>query len=134
MERGLLWLPLLVLFFWLAWAGWNEYQKVEGYRVWAQKFDRAKYDILAALGQKGDRLTWGKPTRKGLLELQTLDLTTVQQIQLRVDQQVVNLDQPPDSGKQILLECVTDQTTVQIPFTEVAIAVEWARYLSKNNQ
>ncbi|MEB3294021.1 MAG: hypothetical protein VKJ24_12755 [Synechococcales bacterium] len=131
MERGLLWLPLLGLFFWLAWAGWNEYQKVEGYRVWAQSFDRAKYDILAALGQKGDRLTWGKPTRKGLLELQTLDLTTVQQIQLRVDGKVANLTAPPEQGKQIFLECLTDQATVQIPFTEVAIAAQWVQALQK---
>jgi hypothetical protein len=63
MERGLMWLPLLALFGWLAWAGWREFQKVEAYEAWAQDFDRHKYDIYAVLGQKDDRLVWGKPTR-----------------------------------------------------------------------
>jgi hypothetical protein len=39
MERGLLWTPLLILFIWLAWSGWNEYQKVEIYREWAENFE-----------------------------------------------------------------------------------------------
>ena len=67
MERGLLWLPLLAVFIWLARTGWNEYQKVEKYRVWAEDFDNAKYDIYSVLGKKGQELTWGKPTRKGLI-------------------------------------------------------------------
>ena len=50
MERGLLWLPLLAVFFWLAWSGWNEYQKVEAYRRWAADYDKAKYDLYAVLG------------------------------------------------------------------------------------
>ena len=47
MERGLLWLPLLVMFCWLAWAGWNEYQKIESYKLWASQFERHKSDISA---------------------------------------------------------------------------------------
>ena len=53
------------MFIGLAWAGWNEYNKLEAYKVWAQSFERAKYDIYAALGQQGDVLTWGVPTRQG---------------------------------------------------------------------
>jgi hypothetical protein len=64
MERGLMWLPLLALFIGLAWAGWREFRKVEAYQTWAQDFDRHKYDIYAVLGQKGDQLVWGKPTRQ----------------------------------------------------------------------
>ena len=45
MERGLLWLPLLGIFIWLSWAGWNEYQKLEAYRAWAESFEKSKYDI-----------------------------------------------------------------------------------------
>lgn len=59
MERGLLWLPLLAVFIWLAWQGWNEYQKVEAYQNWAKHFERAKYDIYAVLAQNGSNLTWG---------------------------------------------------------------------------
>lgn len=52
MERGLLWLPLLVLFFWLAWSGKKEYDKVQAYQAWAEQFDKSKYDIYSVLGKK----------------------------------------------------------------------------------
>lgn len=135
MERGLLWLPLLGLFFWLAWAGWNEYQKVEGYRVWAERFDKSKYDIRAALGQKADRLTWGKPTRKGLVDLQEVSLSTIAEVRLTIDGRVVDWQTPPETGKSIAVELVpadnTGASVLQIPFTEVAIAAQWAGYLSQ---
>ncbi|MCY7332699.1 MAG: hypothetical protein LH649_08580, partial [Pseudanabaena sp. CAN_BIN31] len=85
MERGLLWLPLLVVFFWLAWAGWNEYQKVESYKRWAEQFERHKYDIYTVLGQKGDRLTWGKPTRKDPIDMQTVTFQEIERIRFRID-------------------------------------------------
>jgi hypothetical protein len=50
----LLWFPLLAVFIGLAWAGWNEFQKLEVYKSWAAQFDRAKFDIYAVLGQKDD--------------------------------------------------------------------------------
>ncbi|HEY9736368.1 MAG TPA: hypothetical protein V6D06_08800, partial [Trichocoleus sp.] len=85
MERGLLWLPLLAVFIGLAWAGWNEYQKVEAYKLWAQQFERAKYDIFAVMGQSGSQLTWGKPTRRDPIELESLSLDSVSQINLEAD-------------------------------------------------
>jgi hypothetical protein len=132
MERGLLWLPLLVLFFWLAWAGWNEYQKVEAYRNWASKFDRAKYDIYAVLGQKGDTLTWGKPTRSGPVELKTFSLQDVQSIRLLVDDKPVLLEELPSRGGAIALEfLLSSDNSVRIPFTEIAIAAQWGKYLQQ---
>ena len=82
MERGLLWLPLLVAFIGLAWAGWNEYQKLEAYKQWAQQFERAKYDIYAALGQADRTLTWGLPTRQGVIDLQQANIDQIQTIDL----------------------------------------------------
>jgi hypothetical protein len=126
MIHGLFWTSLLIVFIGLAWAGWHEYHKVEGYKVWAQKFQRAKYDIYAVLGQNGDDLTWGKPTRKGIADLQTLSLQAVNAVQLIVDGQAI-VDQPlPDKGKAIALEFTLVDRTVQIPFTEVALASQWA--------
>lgn len=84
MERGLLWLPLLGLFIWLAWAGWNEYQKVEAYKEWAAQFKRAKYDIYAVLGQRGDELVWGKPTRTTPIELQSVKLSEIKTVRLTI--------------------------------------------------
>jgi len=130
MMHGLLWLPLLAVFIGLAWAGWNEYQKVEAYRLWAQGFERAKYDILAVVGQKDDQLTWGTPTRIGILNSTSLSLRTVRSVQLLVDEQPVSLDNPPTQG-QAAIELVAEGDRYTIPFTEVALAAQWAQYLQQ---
>ncbi|MEH1830583.1 MAG: hypothetical protein V7L29_00460 [Nostoc sp.] len=131
MERGLLWLPLLVMFFWLAWQGSKEYQKVEAYRTWAEQFERAKYDIYSVLGQKGNNLTWGKPTPKGLIQLETFSLLDVKQIYLLVDDKQVDLEDIPDKGGSIELEFLFSESTssVRVPFTEIPLAAEWGKFL-----
>ena len=99
MERGLMWLPLLAIFIGLAWAGWNEYQKLEAYRVWAEQFAKAKYDIYAVLGQQEDSLTWGKPTRRGPVNLQTFSLKDVESLRLLVNSQAVDLESQAEFWK-----------------------------------
>ncbi len=134
MERGLLWLPLLMLFIGLAWAGWNEYQKVEAYRIWAQQFERAKYDIRAVLGQKGRQLTWGQPTRQGPVGLETFSLEKVQSVHLQVDHQRVDLEALPNKGRSIVIvfDFGDTDTCLEIPFTEVPLAASWVQYLKQN--
>ncbi|MBD2724808.1 hypothetical protein H6G96_00370 [Nostoc sp. FACHB-892] len=131
MERGLLWLPLLVMFFWLAWQGSKEYQKVEAYRAWAEQFERAKYDIYAVLGQKGNNLTWGKPTPKGPVKLETFSLLDVREIYLLVDDKKVELENLPEKGRSIELEFLFSESTgsVRVPFTEIPLAAEWGKFL-----
>ena len=133
MERGLIWLPLLAAFIWLARAGWVEYQKIEAYRQWAAQFDRAKYDIYAVLGQKGRDLTWGKPTRKEPVDLQTFSLNNVKNINLKVDDKLVDLDNPPDRGRHIVLEFLLADADkfIRIPFTEIKLAVDWGKHLQQ---
>ena len=131
MERGLFWLPLLALFIWLAWAGWNEYQKLEAYRIWAEKFDRAKYDIYAVLGQKGSDITWGKPTRQEPANLQSFSLKDVEDIRLIVDDRAYDLAQSPKKGRAVALEFLfsNSENFVRIPFTELSLAVQWGNAL-----
>ena len=130
MERGLLWLPLLVAFIWLAWSGWNEYQKLEAYKVWAAKFDNAKYDIYAVLGKQKDRLTWGKPTRKGMVDLKTFSLDNVKAIKLLVGDRPVDLDNLPHKGKPALEFALADSdNSIKIPFTDISLAAKWYEYL-----
>ena len=133
MERGLLWLPLLVMFCWLAWAGWNEYQKIESYKRWAEQFERHKYDICAVLGQKGDRLTWGRPTRKEPLDIQTVDLADIARIRFRIDSKFFDEQDAefPLNPKKISLELVLKTGEMpSIRFTDVDIAAGWYRFLS----
>lgn len=129
MARGLAWLPLLVLFFGLAWAGWNEYRKLEAYKEWAQQFERAKYDIYAALGQQGDVLTWGKPTRSGVISAETLNLSEVTRAVLEVDAQPVEMEALPSKGKFSLGFTLADGQHLSIPFTEGEMACQWLQFL-----
>ncbi|WP_099238749.1 hypothetical protein [Synechococcus sp. BDU 130192] len=135
MERGLLWLPLLALFIGLAWAGWAEYQKIEAYQRWAEGFDQAKYDLYSILGYRNGQITYGKATRRGMVDLQTVAIASIQKIALRVDQQVIDrLDEPeklPRQGKAFLLLETQDQETIEIPFTQIELAAQWGLYLRK---
>lgn len=133
MERGLLWLPLLIVFIGLAWSGWNEYQKLEAYKTWAQQFDHAKYDIYSVLGQKGSELTWGKPTRKGPIALQSFSLNEVQQIQVVVGDRPIDLDRDQKSNR-AAIEFQLPTTTIRIPFTELPLAIKWSDHLQKEWQ
>jgi hypothetical protein len=132
MLHGLLWLPLLAVFIGLAWAGWNEYQKLETYRQWADEYDRAKYDIYSVLAQKGDELTWGKATRQEIVSPQTFSLKDVQVIRLRVNNQAVDLQAPPARGKLIELEFEMPTSSVRVPFTQVSLAAKWGEVLVKD--
>ena len=131
MARGLVWLSLLIVITILFWVGWREYQKVEGYRIWSQQFDKAKYDIYAVMGVKDDRITWGKPTPKGIINLETFSLESVKNIELRISDRIIDIDNLP------LGEKATPQLTfnfsdkvVQIPFTEIELAAKWQQFLA----
>jgi hypothetical protein len=133
MERGLMWLPLLGAFIWLARAGANEYQKIEAYKRWAVGFDRCKYDIYAVMGLKDREISWGKPTKTEPKDIQTFSLDRVKQIELVVDSRAVDLANLPVKGQKInlqfqLIDCVD---SINIPFTEVPMAAEWAGFLKK---
>jgi hypothetical protein len=132
MERGLPWLLFLAVFIGLAVAGWNEFQKIQAYEAWAAGFDRAKYDIRAVLGQKGDRLVWGQPSRTQPQNLQEISLNSVGEIRLLVNGVVADPLAPPRGGK-IELELVCpEQPTVRIPFTEIDLAVRWGQALTRD--
>lgn len=131
MVRGLLWLPLLALFIGLTWAGWNEYRKLEAYKLWAQSFERAKYDIYAALGQQGDALTWGVPTRQGVIEASTLNLKEVKEAALEVDAEPVDPDDLPRKGRFAIGFILENGDHLSIPFTDGEMAAQWLAFLRR---
>ncbi|NJR64502.1 MAG: hypothetical protein HC772_02925 [Leptolyngbyaceae cyanobacterium CRU_2_3] len=144
MIHGLLWFPLLACFMGLAWAGWNEYQKLEAYRVWAEPFDHAKYDIYAVLGQKDSEITWGKPTRKAPLNVQDFSLQQVQAIEVKAGDRIIDPENPPAKARQVTLVFQLANTNcpsieqpvpeIQIPFTELSLALRWAKHLKHDWQ
>lgn len=132
MERGLLWLPLLIIFFWLAWSGKNEYQKLEAYRQWAKNFDHTKYDIYAIIGIKQKQITWGKPTRLLPRNLSSFSLEDVTSICLLVNDCPVDLKTLPTKGTpSIKFSFRENQTSIKIPFTEIILAVKWLLFLEE---
>ncbi len=134
MERGLLWLPLLAVFIGLAWAGWHEYQKVQAYEAWAAEFDRSKYDIKAMLGQRGDDLTWGRPTRQGPIDLTTLSLQAITGLRLEIDGRPMVDEAQPAKGKVELALATTSGETYRIPFTDSDLALRWEKALHQSLQ
>nr|WP_228025223.1 hypothetical protein [cf. Phormidesmis sp. LEGE 11477] len=124
-----MWLPLLAVFIGLTWAGWNEYRKVEAYKQWATQFERAKFDIYAALGQQGDHLTWGRPTRSGVVETEHIDLLQVERLWMAVNGQHIDLEQPPDRGRFSLELTLKEGKKKSIPFTDGQIARQWFDFL-----
>lgn len=133
MIHGLMWFPLLGAFIWLARVGSNEYQKLETYRVWAVGFDKCKYDIYSVVGLKNREISWGKPTTAEIKNLQVFSLDRVSQIELIVDNRSINLANIPDKGKRINLQFSFNDATeiIEIPFTEITLASEWAICLNK---
>ncbi|MEO1067766.1 MAG: hypothetical protein AAFW95_01395 [Cyanobacteria bacterium J06638_6] len=136
MERGLLWLPLLGVFIGLAWAGWHEFQKVQAYEAWATEFDRSKYDIKSMLGQRGNDLTWGQPTRQGPIDLVHLSLTSVTNLRLEIDGQTVSVDEasPQAKGNVDLVLATAGGETYRIPFTDSNLAHRWEKALQESLQ
>ncbi|MEM9486219.1 MAG: hypothetical protein AAGA83_21280 [Cyanobacteria bacterium P01_F01_bin.116] len=134
MVHGLLWLPLLVFFFWITWAGRNEYQKVETYKEWATQFERAKYDIYAALGQTDRTLTWGLPTRQGVINLQQANVDQIQTIDLITkgeDAFTQGVQGIAKKGAAVIQLNLADGNSPQIPFTDADLARQWQTFLVK---
>lgn len=136
MIHGLLWLPLLAMFIGLAWAGWNEYRKLEAYKAWATQFERAKYDIYAALGQQGDVLTWGLPTRQGVVEANTLNLKDVDQLAIEVNAEAIDTvgletDKLPSKGRFSLGFTLSNGRHLSVPFIDGEMALQWSEFLRR---
>ena len=135
MEHALTWFPLLGTFIWLAWAGWNEYQKVQTYEAWASGADRCKYDIRAVLAQRGTTLIWGKPTRQGPIDLDSLALNDIDTIALQVNGAPVPSGSYVKRGQRIEIVLTTaGNVTHRIPFIEFPMAQQWKKALQESLQ
>ena len=127
MIQGLLWLPLLMVFFALAWAGKREFKKIEVYRQWSSSFSNAKYDIYSVLGVKEEVLVWGKPTYKGIVEEQTIPLNQITDVKLISQGKIVNLTDINLTGSASISLSLKNGDSIVIPFTQISLAAQWAR-------
>jgi hypothetical protein len=99
-------------------------------QIWAQQFERSKYDVAAVLGWDQGILTWGQPTRQGPINLQVAHLNQVQEIQIEIDGKRFS---PPftdlPSGRRIGLILLPQQQA--IPFTQTSLAAAWGQKLTQ---
>lgn len=137
MARGLVWLSLLIVITVLFWVGWREYRKVEGYRIWSQQFDKAKYDIYAVMGLKDSKITWGKPTPKGIAGLETFSLKDVKKIELKLGDSVIDTNnissEKSKDTPQLTFNLIEENKVIKIPFTELELAAQWQQFLSSQD-
>ena len=85
------------------------------------------------LGQQGDRLTWGKPTRKDPKDIQSASFQDIARIRFRIDSKFYDDKDAefPLNAKNISVELVLKTGEMpSIRFTDVDIASGWYRFLS----
>ncbi|MFM6005647.1 MAG: hypothetical protein ACKPA7_18455, partial [Sphaerospermopsis kisseleviana] len=61
--------------------------------------------------------------------LETFSLLNVQEIRLLVNDHVVDIENPPQKGRQIELEFLLTNKSIRVPFTEVPLAAKWGKFL-----
>jgi hypothetical protein len=133
MERGLLWLPTLAVFIWLARLGYREYRQIEAARTWAAGGERWKYDIYAVIRYQDRQLAWGKPAvGKDPTDIQRVNLDRIDRVELVMDDKAIDLADIPTRGKSIAVKLYLNSPaeTASIPFTSSSIAAEWVEFLS----
>lgn len=133
MERGLLWLPLLVLFFWLAWSGKKNMIKFRLIKHGQNNLISPNMTFIQCWGKKGDLITIGIPTNQGIKEQKTFSLQNLSQLNLLVKNQVVDVDNLPEKGEATLQFSLKENQTIDVPFTDINIASQWLKYLKKIN-
>jgi hypothetical protein len=80
-------------------------------------------------------MTWGKPTPKGLIKLETFSLVDIKEIRLLVDDKVIDTQAPPEKGRSIELEFIfSPEKSVRVPFTEIPLAAQWGKHLQQELQ
>ncbi|MFM6605277.1 MAG: hypothetical protein ACKPH9_11565, partial [Dolichospermum sp.] len=82
--------------------------------------------------QKGNDITWGKPTTKGPIALETFSLLDVKEIRFLVNGNVVDMENPPRKGRKIELQfLLTSDKSICVPFTEIPLAAKWGQFLQR---
>jgi hypothetical protein len=134
MERGLMWLPLLGVFIWLARLGSREYRQIQVYQDWAQGFDRHKYDIYAVLGWRDRQLTWGKATPAGVEVAGSFSLDAVVGIELCKNGQAIPVAADSARLKDIAIRfSLLSGEAIDVPFTDGDLACRWLSLLEKED-
>ena len=71
-------------------------------------------------------LLWGQPRRTGITDVQSVDVESIETVNVKVDDKLIDLSHPPQQSSAIVLELNVAESAYAIPFTDVSLAVQWA--------
>ena len=124
MLHGLLWLPLILIFFLLTALGWLERRRQNLFRNWANGSELCKLDSSGAAYLKDGKLTWSA-FEAG--EFKVKDSFTIKKLELIELMSLTSGEAPltDESQGKCRLRLVGSGREMDVPFSDADRAREW---------
>ena len=128
MNHGLLWLPLLIVFFVLTALGWLEKRRQNLYLEWASNSELSKLDGSCAAKLKGGILSWSSFEAGIFKDQDSFEINKLELIELMA---LSSGEAPLTSESQgnCRLRLVGKGKEVDIPFNDAESARKWMNKL-----
>ena len=124
MLHGLLWLPLIFIFFLLTALGWLERRRQNLFRNWANGSELCKLDSSGAAYLKDGKLTWSAFEAGEFKEKDSFIIKKLELIELMA---LTSGEAPPteESQGKCRLRLVGSGREMDVPFSDADRAREW---------
>ena len=133
MLHGLLWLPLIFIFFLLTALGWLERRRQNLFRKWANGSELCKLDSSGAAYLKDGKLTWSAFEAGEFKEKDTFIIKKLELIELMA---LTSGEAPltDESQGKCRLRLVGSGREMDVPFSDADRAREWMDQLMKKSR
>jgi len=133
MLHGLLWLPLIFIFFLLTALGWLERRRQNLFRNWANGSELCKLDSSGAAHLKDGKLTWSAFEAGEFKEKDTFIIKKLELIELMA---LTSGEAPltDESQGKCRLRLVGSGREMDVPFSDADRAREWMDQLMKKSR
>tara|TARA_B100000212_G_scaffold279702_1_gene219494 strand:+ start:126 stop:536 length:411 start_codon:yes stop_codon:yes gene_type:complete len=133
MLHGLLWLPLIFIFFLLTALGWLERRRQNLFRNWANGSELCKLDSSGAAYLKDGKLTWSAFEAGEFKEKDTFIIKKLELIELMA---LTSGEAPltDESQGKCRLRLVGSGREMDVPFSDADRAREWMDQLMKKSR
>ena len=124
MLHGLLWLPLIFIFFLLTALGWLERRRQNLFRKWANGSELCKLDSSGAAYLKDGKLTWSAFEAGEFKEKESFIIKKLELIELMA---LTSGEAPltDESQGKCRLRLVGSGREMDVPFSDADMAREW---------
>ena len=133
MLHGLLWLPLIFIFFLLTALGWLERRRQNLFRNWANGSELCKLDSSGAAHLKDGKLTWSAFEAGEFKEKDSFIIKKLELIELMA---LTSGEAPltDESQGKCRLRLVGSGREMDVPFSDADRAREWMDQLMKKSR